>query len=169
MTHRRWLWLGIVLYVLFIYASLPFTRYVVELVYSTCGRPLVSVLINTVLGMVAILVALTILRSEESLPQKAIALLLLVTGGILSVALGLPEERIHFVEYALLGYILFMATSTWTMPVLASALMVILVGSLDEAIQWVLPNRVGDLKDILLNSIGGALGINVAWICNKNR
>ena len=169
MAHRRWLWLAIVLYVLFIYTSLPFTRYVVELVYSTYGRPLVSVLINTALGMVAIFVALTILRSGESLPQKAIALLLLVTGGILSVALGLPEERIHFVEYALLGYILFMATSTWTMPVLASALMVILVGSLDEAIQWVLPNRVGDLKDILLNSIGGALGINVAWICNKNR
>ncbi len=166
---KRWLWGVAVLYVVVIYASLPVARYLVEYIYRTFGRPTVGVLVTTGLVVVAIVLAMAILNSRVSLSSRATALVLLATGGLVSLKVGLPEEKIHFVEYGLLGYILFRATSTWARPVAASFVMVSIVGSLDEAIQWALPQRVGDLKDIALNTLGGAIGINVAWVYGKGR
>ncbi len=166
---KRWLWAVVVLYVVFIYASLPVTRYLVEYIYRTFGRTPVGVLVTTGLVVVAMVLAMGILNSRAPLSSRATALVLLATGGLLSLKVGLPEEKIHFIEYGLLGYILLRATSTWARPVAASFIMVSIVGSIDEAIQWALPNRVGDLKDIVLNTLGGAIGINVAWVHGKGR
>ncbi len=168
MAHRRWLWYGVTVYLGFIYGSLPFTRYLVELLYSSAGRTLAGVIVNTALGVVVVAVGVFIVRSEKTAWVKALAFVLLTAGGILSVTAGLPEERIHFVEYGVLGYLLFLAVSQWARPVVTSLLMVLMAGTIDEAIQWALPSRVGDLKDILLNTLGGAIGINVGWIHNKD-
>jgi hypothetical protein len=75
---------------------------------------------------------------------------------------GQPEvdsvERVHFVEYGLVTLLFYRAwrpigdLSIVVMPVLAG----LIVGTLEEWLQWFIPNRVGEARDVLLNL--GAIG-----------
>ena len=86
----------------------------------------------------------------------------LVCLAFLSFQLKIPAERIHFIEYGLLGIFVIRpyATGTWKF-LLPAFLLVCLIGAGDELIQWFLPNRVGEWKDVGLNVIGGFFGL---WI-----
>ena len=42
---------------------------------------------------------------------------------------------------------------------LASGLFIMSVGLVDEIIQWFLPNRYGDIRDVVMNSLGGVSGL----------
>ena len=44
---------------------------------------------------------------------------------------------------------------------LSSFVLVSIIGIGDEIIQQLLPNRVGDIRDVFMNSFGGLLGIGV--------
>lgn len=70
-------------------------------------------------------------------------------------------ERFHFVEY---GGLTFLFHRAWrdrprreaiALPFLA----VFLVGTLDEWIQWFVPGRVGEWRDVLLNSVAIVCGL----------
>ncbi len=83
---------------------------------------------------------------------------------------GLPEERLHFLTYGLLGWLI-----SWTFEAAASSkkfyteaagwllscLLVWLAGVGDELIQWLLPMRVFDLRDIVFNGMAGMAGIAI--------
>ena len=70
-------------------------------------------------------------------------------------------ERFHFVEYGLLTWLCYRAwlpagdRSTLIAPVLAA----LLVGTLDEWVQWLIPYRVGEARDVLLNGAAIACGM----------
>ncbi|MBD3871962.1 MAG: VanZ family protein, partial [Acidobacteria bacterium] len=58
--------------------------------------------------------------------------------------MGQPEEAVHFLEYGVLGVLLFRALSTHIHDgsvFAAGALIGILVGIFDEIIQWFVPGR----------------------------
>ena len=88
---------------------------------------------------------------------------------LLAIALfmdGLPEERLHFLTYGLLGWLIcwsveagesdsLWAKTGWLLP----CLLVWLAGGIDELIQWWLPVRVFEVRDILINGVAGMLGI----------
>jgi VanZ family protein len=80
-------------------------------------------------------------------------------------ATGNPDvdvvQRFHFVEY---GVITFLFYRVWrslqdpailVMPILAG----LLVGTADEWLQWFIPNRVGEIADVLLNGIAIGCGL----------
>lgn len=80
------------------------------------------------------------------------------------------EERIHFLEYALLGLFLFKAAkfSLKGSLLFGIPLMIAMtVGWLEELWQGLLPTRIFDWRDIYYNSAGGILGICLAWIRQK--
>jgi hypothetical protein len=62
-------------------------------------------------------------------------------------------EIVHFVEYGLITWLFYRAWrplddgSVYILPVLAG----LLVGTLDEWLQWFIPVRVGEMNDVLLN------------------
>jgi VanZ family protein len=81
---------------------------------------------------------------------------------------GLPEERLHFLTYGLLGWLIcwsieameknensLWSRTGWLLP----CLLVWLAGGIDELIQWWLPVRVFDVRDIVFNGVAGMLGI----------
>ncbi len=81
---------------------------------------------------------------------------------------GLPEERLHFLTYGLLGWLICWSveamdkksiwhTAGWLFP----CLLVWLAGAVDELIQWWLPVRVFDVRDIVFNGTAGMLGIGL--------
>jgi len=66
----------------------------------------------------------------------------------------------HFVEYAFLGLLISRAVKVINLQgIIYTAFLVTLIGAVDEIIQWFLPNRVGDIRDVFMNSIGGLSGL----------
>jgi VanZ family protein len=70
-------------------------------------------------------------------------------------------ERFHFVEYGLLTVLFYKAWrpsadgAVLVMPFVAG----LLVGTMEEWLQWFVPARVGELKDVLLNAVAVSSGL----------
>jgi VanZ family protein len=83
----------------------------------------------------------------------------------LATQTGLPEvdvvERVHFIEYGAIAFLFYRAfrpfgdVSTFVLPMLAG----LIVGTFDEWLQWFIPNRVGEARDVFLNLIAIACGL----------
>jgi len=77
-----------------------------------------------------------------------------------------PEEAVHFLEYGLLGFFLFRA---WRLTIpdravyLASFLTGTLVGTFDEILQWLMPGRYWDIRDVGLNALAVGLFQIALW------
>ena len=72
----------------------------------------------------------------------------------------IPEEAIHVSEYGILGLLVYRALTHRVRDFsiyLMAALVVAMIGVIDEYIQWLTPSRVFDLRDIRTNAIAGAL------------
>ncbi len=71
-----------------------------------------------------------------------------------------PEESVHFIEYGLLGIALFIAlsfsTRDWTIYP-AACLVGCLVGFFDEFLQWLMPRRYIDIRDVGVNALASVL------------
>ena len=68
----------------------------------------------------------------------------------------------HLVEYGFMGYVFFKALIvdfSKGRAYIASFVITVLVGLGDECIQWVLPQRYFELKDVQLNALSGGLGL----------
>ena len=78
----------------------------------------------------------------------------------MSFSLDVWAERVHFIQNGLLGLLVSRAykISSFIM-LLASGLFIMSVGLVDEIIQWFLPNRYGDIRDVVMNSLGGVSGL----------
>lgn len=76
-----------------------------------------------------------------------------------------PAERLHLVEYGFMGYVLLRGLRFDLRPALAylvSFALAVLIGIGDECIQWALPQRFFEVKDIQLNALSAALGLLLA-------
>jgi len=86
---------------------------------------------------------------------------LVAVGTALFAHVPLEAERLHVVQYALLGVL-----SDWAMPrgrrwahrVLIMVAWTLALGCVEEWWQWWLPNRVGEWRDVLLDGLGGVVG-----------
>lgn len=77
----------------------------------------------------------------------------------------LPEsnavERFHFLEYGLITFLFYRAwlpladVAVFVLPFLAG----LIVGTAEEWLQWFIPNRVGELRDIFLNAAAITSGL----------
>ena len=73
---------------------------------------------------------------------------------------SIPEEALHVAQYALLGVLVYRALShrvrdysIYPLGLLFTSM----VGMVDEYIQWMVPSRYFDLRDIGINSFSGLL------------
>ena len=100
---------------------------------------------------------------HRKLPLDARLWLLAIFGAFLGYIYTLreiPEEAIHVSEYGVLGLLVYRALTHRVRDVsiyLMAALVVAMVGVVDEYIQWLTPSRVFDLRDIRTNAIAGVL------------
>jgi VanZ family protein len=96
--------------------------------------------------------------------------LLFTYGCLLKYHCRFPAERLHLMEYGLLAYLSYSGLrlhlsrmSAYVLGFLISSAF----GFLDEVIQYVLPNRVFEYRDVMTNVIASALGLLVAGFCLK--
>ncbi len=119
----------------------------------------------------ALLATLLRIRERRAIRYGAlVAAVALGVGYSLRYADGRPDidvvERFHFVEFGIVTLLFYRAWrplndwSVFVLPYLAG----LLVGTLEEWLQWFIPVRVGEMRDIFLNSaaIGSGLLFSVA-------
>ena len=78
----------------------------------------------------------------------------------------IPEEAIHFLEYGLLGFFLFKALSHHLKDksiYITATLFALLIGTFDEILQWITPQRYWDFRDAGLNCLSGGLFQLAIW------
>ncbi len=106
-----------------------------------------------------------------------LAVAVIFSGYTLKLGQRSPEEAVHFVQYGILGILLFRALSHRIHDpaiYLAAAIMGGIIGMVDEFIQWLTPGRYWELKDIWLNlfavilvQIAIARGIRPGFLSRK--
>ena len=96
----------------------------------------------------------------------AVALAILIAATYAATNAGdNPESNVvelfHFLQYGLVAFLFYRAwrpaadISVILLPLLAG----LIVGTVEEWLQWFIPNRVGEMKDVLLNLVAIATGL----------
>jgi hypothetical protein len=151
----------------FIVLSATFTNQLLFYFFEQFGRRQTT----TAVGMLFILIGIwcNALIAKQGIPlkRKFFFFSLFVLGLILSWQIHLLAERIHILEYGLLGWFSIRDTTKNRFSlkaILLSFLIILFFGLLDEGFQFFLPQRVADWRDILLNCIGGCWGICLFFV-----
>ncbi len=162
---RDW---GIVLfYILFIYVSLPFMPGLWEGFVRKVGSfaDYTAAIILVIFG--GFIVFYLISKQKDIRSFIWLAMLACVYAFGLS-RLKLSIERIHFIEYGILSIFLFrvLRHSIKNKSIyLWSGVAVFGLGLIDEGIQYLLPNRVFDTRDVIVNGLAGILGLLLIGLC----
>ena len=171
--RRLWFALGIVL--VGIYTTLGQAPAIVvalgESIVASAGT-------NLFFALLALLVVIPIFFIDKRLGRNEIAVGL----GILAVYLmawlriGSWAERTHLFEYALVAALVHEALlerkdngRRVPAPALLALIISLLLGCLDEGIQFLLPNRVFDIIDIAFNSLAVTIIIASRWVLARVR
>ena len=160
MISKNRLWLLIVVYVLFIYVSLPFFPAFISILRGFISKELLNLLSLVLSLSFFLMLSVWIYNKKYKLNQFLLIISPLLLLTYLSLSLDVWVERIHFIEYAVLGLLISRAVNVRTLPgIIYTGCLVTLIGAVDEIIQWFLPNRVGDMRDVFMNSVGGLSGL----------
>lgn len=163
-------WGAVLAYVALVYATVPVFPAVWARLREHTGTAIGH------LGTVAVLALLTAIgvRAWRRMPAagrslRAVALfgLLGLYAWMLAVFSQYPAERLHLIEYGGMGFLLLRALRLDAGAPAAYGLAIALtavIGFGDETIQWVLPQRYFELKDVGLNVVAGALGLAVVRV-----
>ena len=154
------LWVLILVYVLFIYVSLPFFPVLIGLIRGFIPKDLLDLLSLVISISFFLLLSVWIYNKNYKAKQFLLIISPLLLLTYLSLSLDVWVERIHFIEYAVLGLLISRAVNVRTLHgIIYTGCLITLIGAVDEIIQWFLPNRVGDMRDVFMNSVGGLSGL----------
>ncbi|MBI2875526.1 MAG: VanZ family protein [Candidatus Tectomicrobia bacterium] len=165
---RNKAWSAVLLYVVGLFLSLPYAPAWWFFFRHQCGAFTPFVLNTLALtGGLSLLLYLILFRREKR-PSAYLwfSALAVVYGYFLGRIRFLPE-RIHVLEYGLLSYLVGRGFRQGKSPgwrgwvYLKSLPLLLLVSLLDEGIQFLLPNRAADPRDILLKGISALLGLTL--------
>lgn len=128
--------------------------------------------INAVIAAILTVSAVLFFRYVKAKRVSTYILIALVGAGYLSVMIlpKIPVEKVHCVEYGFLSFLFFRALrldfddlKAYFFALAATGL----CGWLDEGIQYLMPGRFYDLKDVFLNLYGGALGLLATYCVQR--
>lgn len=160
-------WLAVVLWIALIFSTIPFVRHLREAFVARWPAEAIGIGVMLVVVGVAV-VSITALRRLRKPPADVLWLLAAAGATILWTAalMGQPEEAVHFLEYGVLGLLLYRALRLQIPDAtvfVAAALVGVIVGTADEIIQWIVPGRYFDFRDIVLNGGASVLVQIVVW------
>lgn len=162
-------WFSVILCILGIFLIAPFARIIQEFVSSQWSRSVFGyvVLAATLVGFSLLFYVLLFRFKIRRFRQYFWLILILGTYIYFTLSLwDAPEEAVHFLYYGLLGYFLLRAlrfhirdkSIYFTVFFIGS-----LVGMVDEIIQWILPDRFWDIRDVGLNALACLLFLIAVW------
>jgi len=159
--ERSTRWLTALVLLLLIYLSIPVARASTDYLISHTPFEFLANLIYTVIAYFFIAIFFWKIGLQSFLSFSIIVINLLVFSFFVYTT-EFPAEKIHLVEYAVLGFLFFRALAL-DLPAAgsfaAAFLLVVCAGLLDETIQHFTPGRVGDIFDVLMDVLGGVSGL----------
>lgn len=172
--NKLFVWSLIGCYVTFIYSTLYVMRPILIFLKATLKGYLnlgVGVMFLILLSLV--LAHIISNRERYSMSQYLWFSFISCLYGLVLYILELPEEQVHFIEYGILSALVYVALSHGVKSksiYIISAIIVFTFGTIDEIIQWVLPNRCFDIRDLVMNGIAGILvQLLIAMVINKRK
>ena len=149
---------------------------VVAAIYSTLGlqRALAAALRDSgllaplfILSFAAVIAAIPLIALRLRLGgfQVGVVLGIVIAYLMVFVRMGISEERTHLIEYGVVGALSFAAFNERSgragggSPIVGAIALTTTIGLVDECIQWVLPNRVFDWRDVFFNFFAGTMAI----------
>ena len=161
----RW-WGGIAAYLAVVYATLgvaPRIWNALDALFGGLGI-IFAVYLPAVLAGIALLAYMFFKKEERRADSYFILLVFVAVFFELTLLAVRPEEKIHLLEYGVLGVLLYNALKIDMdrldpMLYIAGATFCFGAGLIDEVIQLYLPNRVFDWKDVVINFISGVMGL----------
>ena len=160
LVSKNILWVFIIIYVLFIYVSLPFFPAFIKALRSFISKDFLNLLSLVLSISFFLMLSVWIYKKKYKLNQFLLIISPLLLLTYLSLSLDVWVERIHFIEYAVLGLLISRAVDVRTLRgIIYTGCLITLIGAVDEIIQWFLPNRFGDMRDVFMNSVGGLSGL----------
>jgi len=153
---------------LFIITSAFYMRQVLNFLFSNIGKTGVGVILLVLFLGIGIILFLEIFKKRFPLWRIVLFIVVLFLGYIYAFKMRILEEKIHLIKYGILGWLAIKDFSKIKkeiyISILFSILFVLVVSSIDETIQYFLPYRVGDLRDVGFALIGGAWGVTLYLI-----
>lgn len=148
-----------VAWVCFIFILTPTARYLLSILRSYLSSEQIFI----AGGLILVLA----IRQAKALSLTSwLCILIPLTMGYL--ALSIPEERFHLILFGVLGLFFMRDARASGFGASYAFFLGSSVGVLDELFQALLPNRVGDMRDVVINSIGVAWGVLLAKSLQKN-
>ena len=143
--------------------SLPFGRAITNALRdsSALNLALISALGAAIGG---ILLGLYFLHTKRKIRQRKIRFILVLLLSLILASLFLerPEERWHVYHYGILALFVWeIFAEKSKMPLVFCCLSLTMMGFLEEAAQFFIPERVFDWRDVLLNAGSGIWGVFV--------
>jgi len=153
----------------FIVVSASFMRQVFGFLYDNIGKRPTVVLLGAVFVLIFVAIYSRILRLPIKIRRKIFFFIVFALGLYLSWQLKIVAERIHILEYGLLGYLAtrdLLKNSINFKAIIFLVITITFFAFLDEGFQYVLPYRVWELRDVGLNMTGGLWGMGLFLIKN---
>jgi hypothetical protein len=170
-AREKRLWLIAAAWLLSIYASTCFLQFVLDYLRA---RNLLRVSLALLFVAVAATTARRIARQHPGRREIGVLLAAALAYVALLASTRIVQERIHYLQYGFLAALYYWALAErWRSngplpacarryrywPELAATGLTAASGWIDEGIQALLPNRVYDLRDVVLNAFAGALAV----------
>ncbi|OGX08794.1 MAG: hypothetical protein A2Z88_11225 [Omnitrophica WOR_2 bacterium GWA2_47_8] len=165
LSQRKKYWLGAFVWLGLVYGSIPLVRPVCSFLRDVTPF---NVLVNS---LVIILLALYLWQLLSKRKNDAWTIILIVLAlGVYAFGLWkirIPEERIHFVQYGILAYLLHRAVRLdikGGRAYVISLVIVSILGWIDEIIQSYTPGRFYDNRDVVINVLSAFMGLWLDFI-----
>lgn len=176
-VRERRLWIGALLAVAAIWATLPLAGLLAE---ALRGQAMLGVAFFAGFVVTMAAIAWGALRRRPRGRETWALIGITAVYGMVVVRMGVSlEERSHLFEYGLVAVLLLGALDerrangrTVPLPALLAIAATALLGWIDEAIQAVLPARVYDLRDVGFNALAAVMAVTAArvlWWARERR
>jgi hypothetical protein len=167
--RERRLWVAVAIAVAALLAALYPLQFVLDGLRS---RNLLRLSIAALFLGCAVAVVAVLIRSGARFASWLVVALAAALYAAFALAMEIPQERLHLVEYGALALLVrgaivesvalrglsarVTSIDVWTLGVATA------IGWLDEGVQGALPNRQYDLRDVAFNAMAAALALSVA-------
>jgi len=164
MLHpARRAWWAVLVWGLVILISVPLARELQGWVKATVGRQAYLVVVLVVLILAVVVGSAAVWRARGRDAWRRLPWLIISGGVGVAYTWHLrhsPEEALHFVEYGVLGMLLFRALRHRLADFAVFPAVLLLgttFGMVDECVQWLVPGRFWDLRDVFVDGL--AIGL----------
>jgi hypothetical protein len=168
--RRLLYWSSVAVFITVIFLTLPYAPVWRDWLSLKLGEKFLPISVAVIIALI-LLWSLIRLICKRGRFSDYLFFVLIIAGYVYSLyQIKIEVEKVHFLEYGLLAVLFISALRLERKDppqYLNSILLVTLTGIVDEYIQGILPSRVGELHDVYLNILSGALSLAWYRLCVK--